>query len=153
MQKTERRSSQLKKILSIASDHLAGTLAHAANLQRLQPLVYRALPTDLAAHCRPGNLRGNTLVIHADSPAWAAKMRFHAPQLIRSLQRANDLSGLERCEVRVLPQTTAPSASKSTPSAISATSREQLRSAARGLKDPRLKEAFERLADGENRPK
>jgi hypothetical protein len=153
MQKTERRSSQLKKILSITSDHLAATLAHAADLQRLQPLVFQALPADLATHCRPGNLRGNTLVIHADSPAWAAKMRFHAPQLIRSLQRANGLSGLERCDVRVLPVTTAPFASKPITSVISATSREQLHAAARGLKDPRLKEAFERLADGENRLK
>lgn len=153
MQKTERRSSQLKKILSIAGSHLAGTLAHAANLQRLQPLVYQALPADLAAHCRPGNLRGNTLIIHADSPAWAAKMRFHAPQLIRSLQRANGLSGLERCEVRVLPASAAPPSSKPTASAISAASREQLRSVAKDLRDPRLKEAFERLADGEDKLK
>lgn len=153
MQKSKKRSSRLRKVLNTTSDQLAGTLAHAASLQRLQPLVLQALPADLAAHCQPGNLRGNTLIIHADSPAWAAKMRFHAPQLIRSLQRANGLSGLKRCEVRVMPASAPQTSNRPVPSTISAQSREQLRAVAKGFNDPRLKKAFERLADDKTRGK
>lgn len=147
MPKPKKYASKLKTVLASSSGPLAGTLAHAASLQHLQPLVSRSLPDDLAAHCQPGNLRGNTLIIHADSPAWAAKMRFHAPQLLRSLQRESGLSGLQRCEVRVLPASSPRPSNKPVATGISANSREQLRQMAGGFRDQRLKQAFERLAD------
>ena len=153
MPKPKNQVSKLRKILASSTGTLAETLAHAASMQRLHPLVLQALPKDLAAHCQPGNLRDKTLIIHADSPAWAAKMRFHAPQLIRHLQRQKGLSGLQRCEVRVMPASRPPTSNKPVASEISAQSREQLRSVAKGFQDPRLKEAFERLADNKSKGK
>jgi hypothetical protein len=153
MPRPEKNTSQLGKILADTSGPLAGTLAHAASLKRLQPLVVQALPADLAAHCLPANLRGNTLVIHADSPAWAAKMRFHAPQLVQRLRREKSLAELARCEVRVSPASAPVMSTKPVAAAISTQSREQLRTAAKGFKDPRLQTAFQRLAAGKSEGK
>ena len=153
MPRPEKTASQLGNILGSVSGPLAGTLAHAASLKRLQPLVLKALPPDLAGHCQPANLRGKTLVIHADSPAWAAKMRFHAPQLVQRLRQESGLSKLARCEVRVSPASAPALSDKPVAAAISVQSREQLRTAAKGFKDPRLQTAFQRLAENKSKGK
>ena len=39
------------------------------------------LPGDLASHCVAARLREQRVVVYADSPAWATRLRFLAPQL------------------------------------------------------------------------
>ncbi|MCB1959051.1 MAG: DUF721 domain-containing protein [Rhodocyclaceae bacterium] len=59
--------------------------AHAERLGALQRLVETALPDHLAGLCHVANLKGDTLLIHADSGAVAAKLRQCAPQLLNAL--------------------------------------------------------------------
>jgi hypothetical protein len=44
------------------------------------------LPGDLAPHCVAARARASQLLIYADSPAWATRLRFLAPQLTSLLQ-------------------------------------------------------------------
>jgi len=49
--------------------------------QRLLADVRQCLPADLSQHCLSARLREDTLVLHTDSPAWATRLRYLAPQL------------------------------------------------------------------------
>lgn len=49
--------------------------------QNLLADVRQCLPADLAPHCSAAQLRDGTLVLHSDSPVWATRLRYLAPQL------------------------------------------------------------------------
>lgn len=48
--------------------------------------VRRLLPADLAGHCVAAQKRDQQLVLHADSPVWATRLRYAAPQLLSLLK-------------------------------------------------------------------
>jgi hypothetical protein len=48
--------------------------------------IRRLLPADLAPHCGAARMHGDRLVIHVDSPVWATRLRYLAPQIVSLLQ-------------------------------------------------------------------
>ncbi|MGD8999953.1 MAG: DUF721 domain-containing protein [Granulosicoccaceae bacterium] len=146
MTKPHNTSARVGRILRTASGSLANSLAHAERLQRLDAIMAKHLSPDIIGHCRAGNQRGNTLVIHASSPAWAAKLRFLAPQLLRALQHENGLSRLQRIEVRIQPENRPVDPAPGKAATISDASRQHLQAMATTVSDPRLRDALKRLA-------
>lgn len=65
--------------------NLSQVLAHAKRLSRFQSAFASLIPPSLAAACRVANLRGDQLVIHADSGAVAAKIRQLSVRICREL--------------------------------------------------------------------
>lgn len=59
---------------------------HARRLSDLQQLLLEAAPFPLASACRVLNLKAGTLVVLADNPAVAAKLRQIAPRVLKHLQ-------------------------------------------------------------------
>lgn len=80
-------------------------LARARLLADLDNQLQCLLQPPLQQHCRVLALREPVLVLAADSPVWAARLRFHTPQLIRqfSLPRSLHLTSIR---VRVRPAET-----------------------------------------------
>jgi hypothetical protein len=146
MTKPRNTSTRVGRILRTASGSLANSLEHAERLHRLDAILAKHLPPDIIRHCRAGNQRGNTLVVHASSPAWAAKIRFLVPQLLRALQQENRLSRLQRIEVRIQPENPAVTPAPGRAASISDTSRQHLQAMASTVRDPRLRDALKRLA-------
>ena len=82
----------------IATSGNLGSLArHAQRLRDLQHLLLDALPPAFATACRVTNLKSGTLVILADNPAVAAKLRQLAPRLATHMQK----QGIEVTVIRV----------------------------------------------------
>lgn len=75
--------------------------------------VRQCLPADLAQHCAAAQLRERTLVLHTDSPAWATRLRYLAPQLISVL--ADEYPALREIKVRLLIEQSAPPPPKNAP--------------------------------------
>jgi len=129
----------------IGSSGLSGLLAQARALSRLEHRLLTLLPEPLKPHCHVLAVRGRTLVLAADSPVWASRLRFHAPQLQRQLARCG---ALDKVRVRVRP----PSADAAAPQSRRSlrprnrAGNESLRQAARTVSDPELKSALLRLA-------
>ena len=146
MTKHKSKSASVGAILRTSSGSLAGILAHAERLQKLDTLLAKHMPPDIKQHCHAGNLRGATLVIHAGSPAWAAKLRFLAPQLLRALQHEKNLTRLQRIEIRIQPEVPLTDNEPSKAPDISNASRQHLQAMASTVSDPRLREALRRLA-------
>jgi hypothetical protein len=69
------------------SGGLEALARHARRLSDLQQLLLEATPSELAAATRVTDLKAGTLVVLADNPAVAAKLRQLAPRLLKHVQK------------------------------------------------------------------
>jgi hypothetical protein len=63
------------------SPRLARLAQSAARLAALTASVREALPPEIRPHLTAASVRDETLVLTADSPAWAARLRFHGREI------------------------------------------------------------------------
>ncbi len=128
-------------------------LAQARALKELDTLLDRLIPAPLSAHSRILSLRDATLVLAADSPVWAARLRFHTPQLVKQL-RDNQAVKVRTVQVRVRPPDTPQAAEISLPGPrrLSAKNADALQQTAYSVSDPGLKAALMRLASRRKYP-
>jgi len=128
----------------ILEDAALPVLERAHQLERLEQIVLRLLPENLIAHCKVINLRRETLILGATSSAWAARLRFSAPELAKQLR---DQHSLElSVQVRILPQTTEAPALKRGQPKLSMQNATLLAETAKTIGHPGLQEALYRLA-------
>ena len=131
----------------LGTGRLAGLLAHSRDLGKMDILLAELLPAPLNTHCHLLSIRNSVLVMAADSPVWAARLRFHAPQLVKQLARR--LSA-KRCTIHVrvrppeIPQPPRPQKAVARPGRQGITALQQ---AAQSVSDPELKTALLRLAN------
>ncbi|HHO69231.1 MAG TPA: DUF721 domain-containing protein [Gammaproteobacteria bacterium] len=138
-----RRRSSHTAIELLGQGPAARLLARARSLASLQDRVRQLLPEPLGAHCTVLNLRRGTLSLSADSPAWAARLRFLAPQLLRQL----GTDRIRELRVRVHPQVE--SGARRPPARrarLSAGAGELVARTAEGIDHPALRTALRRLA-------
>lgn len=136
--------SRIGKVIS-GSPH-AKLLLRARVLMALDAQLHELLPAPLNEHCSVLNFRDTTLVLAADSPVWAARLRFHTAQLVKQL------SGHQTVTVRTVRIRVQPPSKPHTPehrpaaSGPSARGAAVIRQAASSISDPELKSALLRLA-------
>jgi hypothetical protein len=143
----------LKKInptRSLSGSHhdatVAELLGELEKRKRLIRRVHRLLPDNLRRHCRQASTEGSLLVLFADSPAWAAKLRLHAPEVLHDLQ-AKD-ARLESCQVRVSPplESLQSTTARAPQARISPQAAAHLEQAALGIDHSELAACFLRMA-------
>lgn len=120
-------------------------LERARRLQRLEQTVLRLLPENLSAHCTVQNLKSEILVLATSSPAWAARLRFAAPDLIKQLECQLALT-IRTIQLRVEPETVEIQLVKSRQPKLSLASGTLLAQTANSVNHPALQEALYRLA-------
>jgi hypothetical protein len=128
-------------------DHpLARLLEQAGQLERLTQGLAAGLPPPLGEHVQVGRFTRERLVLVTDSPAWATRLRYCAPDILRLVE---ELCGVRLKEVRVrvspLDEPRAAPPPRGRP-ALSAASGELLRQAALATDDPKLQGALLRLS-------
>jgi len=107
-------------------------------LRRLDAVIQAAMPDELRAHWRIGRLTAGTLTLFADSPVWAARLRYVAPVLIGRLAGRPGGPAIQAIRVRVLI-TGAVVPVKRAGTAISRPVSDYLRQAADSCADARLR--------------
>lgn len=121
-------------------------MAGASILGELDAIVRKLLPSPMKEHCRVLSVRDRVLVLAADSPVWAARLRFHSPALVKQLGNMKTVN-LRTVQVRVRPLDKPPAVQKRlNKPVLSTTSSRSLEQTARGVTDPGLKAALLRLA-------
>lgn len=133
----------LHLLLSVGTT--ARLLEHARQLQSLDTQLAACLDPEAAAHTRVANLNNGRLVIHTDSAAWATRLRYLVPQLLRCLHKAPSLTHLQGIDIRVSPLAQ-PASPVTRPAILSADNAALLDSTADTLSDPGLRSALKRLA-------
>lgn len=84
-----------------ASDELKTLSARTRRLRELQTLYLRSAPRELASASRVKNYRTGTLVVSADNPAVAAKLKQLTPTLLAALRETESEITSVRIEVQV----------------------------------------------------
>jgi hypothetical protein len=136
---------QIRKLL--VGSQYSRLVSQARNLMALETLLQELLPEPLRAHCRLLAIREDTLVLAADSPVWAARLRFHAPQLVKQLSISQTMK-LRTVRIRVRPpERIIPVESRKTMPKRSKNSTAALQQLAETVSDAGLKTALLRLAN------
>ena len=80
------------------------TLANRASaMQSLQQSIASVLPEALGQAISAASLNpDNTLVVIANDPNWAARLRFHSPDMLEAARRAGIPA--TACQIKVRPQ-------------------------------------------------
>ena len=132
---------------------LAALAAKVRLLVRVERAVHGILGEKSVPHVRAGRLSRTSLVLTADSPAWASIARFRAPDVRAGL--GSELPRLREVRV-VVREPEAGSGSETGPPApprsLSPFAAGVLRSVARSIADPRLARVLLRLAARERPP-
>jgi len=93
----------LARSLGKTADELADEVSR---LERLRALWPDLLPSAAGRHSRPRHLAGNRLVIEADSPVWADRLRRQQRALLTQLRAHPDAASVN--ELRIKVRTTTP---------------------------------------------
>ncbi len=137
--------TSVRELVSHTAGPLHGLLRRARDLERVDGLIRQHLGAPLNRHCRLANLTPHTVILHADSPVWSARLRYRTPEILALLRRQLGHPGLRQAQVRVRPPMEPPVRAPARPQ-VSAGTATLLRSVAEGIDDPRLRQALLRLA-------
>jgi hypothetical protein len=120
-------------------------LDRAQKLKRLEQAILGLLPENLAGHCKVVNLKNETLILATTSSAWATRLRFAGPELLKQL-RCQFPVNLKSLRIQVQPEVTEGSPAPRPKPKLSMHSGDLLVQTAKTIDDPDLKEALYRLA-------
>ena len=120
-------------------------LAQARLLVELDAQLQTLLTPPLQQHCRVLAVREPVLVLAADSPVWAARLRFHSPQIIRQLSLPRSLR-LRSIRVRVRPPESDRPAGLNPARRVGHRGAAAIQQAADTVSDPALKTSLLKLA-------
>ena len=140
------------QINKLSGGKYARLVARARGLLELQALVHKLLPEPLNTHCRVLVVRDETLILATSSPVWAARLRFHAPLLVKQLSDHKTVK-LRTVRVRVRPPektAAAPPVRRQSALIPGKSGAAALQQAAQTISDPGLKTALLRLANRQN---
>ena len=99
---SETDSKSLKNLLSDAESSLGALAGRAACMVALRDRLASSLPDDMGSHITDAAVDAdNVLVVVCESAAWAARLRFHADDLLCEARRGGFPAG--RCRVRARP--------------------------------------------------
>lgn len=141
---TQRPRSIAKILEQVGTSGQLPISAKARQLTDLTQRIRACLPADLADHCRVIGLREGCLRLAAESPAWAARLRFQAPRLVQQL-RQRGAATLHTVQVQIAPAA-APRTPPSRKPRMTAENARLLEQTARAIEDPGLARALTRLA-------
>ena len=127
----------------------AQLLSRARKLMALDARLHALIPAPLNEHCSVLGIRDATLILAADSPVWAARLRFYTSQLVKQLSGPQTVT-VRTIRVRVNPpEKPFVARPRQLPPRLSSRSAKLLRQAAGNVTDPGLKSALLRLARNE----
>ncbi len=126
---------------------LGGVARFARELETHRRRLQQGLPESLRGQWRLARLDEVEIVVVAESPAWATRLRYAGPQIQEAAAR---LTGVRprRVTVRIAPAADRPRCHQP-PHPPGEHARAAIRAAAETMDDPRLREALRRLADTE----
>ncbi|MEJ2593485.1 MAG: DciA family protein [Candidatus Thiodiazotropha sp.] len=137
----------MRKLQQFISSHATlATLGQRLSRQRaLLDQVRGLLPSPLSTQLQAAVLEARTLSLFVDSPVWASRLRYLAPELMRKLKQQDLI--VDQVRTRIVPESRRSNATRGRQRLqLSAQSAEQLRQTAVALTDEPLREAMLRLS-------
>lgn len=118
---------------------------HALRLIQLQQKLRQAIPAPLNDQITVASLADGVITIHTTSAAWAARLRFKIPDMLKSLEQEADGNSVKTIRIKVKPPVDPPPESRQKP-VISPDTARLLQNVAESISDADLREALLRLS-------
>ena len=112
--------------------------------EKLLVLTRSLLPAPLDQHCLSAQQRGNTLILHTDSSAWASRLRYFSRNLRAKLRDKGML--VRKLEVRVFINNQPKQLSTRHVHHLSPDNAKLIEATADAIKDSKLRAALKRLS-------
>jgi hypothetical protein len=145
--RTDNKPASFSTLLSNQDSALGRLCRHAGYLAYLEKKLCLFLAAPLNTHCSVANFTNDTLVLHSDSAAWAAKLRYNIPAILKYMQHECQLTSLKTIRIKIrLPSHAEPSGSAGKKPDISAASANYLKQAAETMSDDDLRLSLLKLA-------
>ncbi len=147
----------VSRLLTTSKGDLQSLLEQAHYLQALTRVLREAIDPVLGEHITIANIRENSAIVAADSPAWLSKIRYMAPTILATLKQQSGLTDLRKIQFKVQPpaEPATPDQAnyeqKTRRATLSSASSKVLESAASGIHDPELANALRRLSRQNNK--
>lgn len=127
----------------VSSDRLSQICNHIEKINELQIILLENLDSPLNEHVIVADIRQQTLVLHTDSAAWAAKLRYLTPELLKAFK--SDTPRIRTIRIKVMPPD---SLNQTTRRAqpVSAQAADAMREVADKIEDPALRSTLLSLA-------
>lgn len=93
--------SRPTRVRSLLSQRLQSLTETARRHAQVSDLVRAALPREVAGHCLGAVVAADEVTLYVDSPAWATRLRFLAPNLLQQLAATGIHA--RHCRIRVQP--------------------------------------------------
>jgi len=139
-------SQKVGNLLASAAPGLQQVLEKAAVLDQLTRDLRASLSAPLNQHLSVANIRQNTVVIGADSSAWITQARYLASAILKLIRQKTGLKQLSKIHFKVISvQDNTSHTHSQQPSMTQGTSL-LLESTAKGVTDPSLRAALQRLS-------
>ncbi|MCZ6771320.1 MAG: DUF721 domain-containing protein [Proteobacteria bacterium] len=126
-------------------DHLKQLRDQAVRLDELDDRLKMHVPTPLSKHIRLATIRDGLMVVHADSSAWAAQLRFKTPEILEQLTHDPLFEPIRSIRIRSVSETAPQAPIRSRPS-ISSKTAAALKAQASSIADSAVRDALMRLA-------
>ncbi len=137
------RPRSLQQLLGLGES--ARLIERIQYLKSLNGQLHICLDPETSSHTQVADLNAERLLVHVDSSAWATRLRYQLPQLLRCLNQHPSLAQLRRIDIRVAPLAQ-PVPSPPQPATLSDANAAIIDSTADSLSDPSLRTALKRLA-------
>jgi len=117
---------------------LAALYRHSQDILKIQNIIKDHLGTPLNQHFSVANYGTDSLIIVADSPVWASRLRFRTAEILQLARNTPWLQGLRSIRIKINPRSDRV-AGREKPPAVSPETRRLLRRVAENTTDSRLK--------------
>jgi hypothetical protein len=85
-----------------SSSVLASLCKRADYLNQLNRELGSKLPTPLNSHCKLANITDDSAIIHADSSAWSARLRYCIPEILNIIHNQLNITGIKSIRIKVM---------------------------------------------------
>lgn len=121
-------------------------LKHANFINQLQSELHKYLGQPLNAHCKIANYKKDTLILHADSPGWAAKLRYMTPDILGLMHQQFKLTDIKTIRVKVAPDSRKTFKTSKKPVTLSSKSAKLVNDVANTISDHALKTSLLKIS-------
>jgi hypothetical protein len=148
MQKTEKINSppSLHSLFTDNNNMIGDLLKHAYYIQQLQSKLHEHLGPSLNTHCIIANYNNAVLTLHADTPTWAAKLRYLTPDILCYMHQQCHLTKLKTIRIKVMPTIFSPARTSIRQLTLSAKSAKLMKDVANTMPDQALRTSLLKLA-------
>ncbi len=135
-----------------SSEQLNNLYTHAKGIYALNEKLQKHLGPSLSGHCTVANYSDETLIVNAETSAWASKLRYCIPDILNYAKHECGLTTLKSVRIKVSPihnktvQSNLSSTRSVKKASLSKKSADFIKNVATSIKDPALRKSILRIS-------